>query len=119
MNNQNCLEYKHKCGLVTKTQLCFCCVSSFLHCCFRTPLRCTLISIFRRKQTGNKKARLLRKVTACSSKETEAWVVWKPAHGPTPCHCFWKSDPFFPALCFDGLWVGTRKGEDKIVGEGF
>lgn len=88
----------------------FMCGARAKHCC------CSSQRVVQsRKQTGNKKGHLLRKGMARWWKTFEALVVLEPAHGPTPCHCFWKSDPFFPALRFDGLWAGTRKGEDKIV----
>lgn len=111
---------KKKCGLMSENTAlllfhAFIAGARTEHCCSGTPACRADFSIFRRKQTGNKRAHLLRKGTACSSKEFEALVVLEPAHGPTPCHCFWKSDPFFPALRFDGLWAETRKGEDKIV----
>lgn len=113
MNTQGCLKYKQKYRLITKTQLSLL-LRVFIprfkgeHCCFRTPACRAGISTFRRKQTGNKKAHLLRKDMVFSSKKIEALVVLKPAHGPTPCHCFWKSDPFFPGSL---LWrpVGGDK----------
>lgn len=120
MKTQSCLESKPKHGLITKTQLLlllhvFVPRAKAEHCCSRTPVCRAGISSFRRKQTGNKKAHLLHKDMAFSSKKIEALVVLKPAHGPTPRHCFWKSDPFFSALRIDSLWVETRNGEDKIV----
>lgn len=80
--------------------------------CSGTPARRADFSVFRRKQTGNKRAHLLRKGTACSSKKFEALVVLEPAHGPTPCHCFWKSDPFFSRL-FAPTARGRRRGRVK------